>query len=406
MNQLLNAIAKQNDLIAKAEMGGDRANDFRDVRNNLLDELATLVRIEVRERDDGTVLVMSEGNELVNRGYVATIGLKYTSSDYNFVEPVITTSRTILAADANPDSFRYLFNYYDAIDTLKQNDTGKIKALMTSRGLYPANYASIDKHIPTGYTGVHPIPRTAFTSGATVEENDALFAAYRRDYFNFNDCMIPRLMRNLDTLVNSVVTMINNAVAPPTNNQTDANAPYDLNGNQSFMAVFTRKHPPYSGRYDNVTGDYIPEDLNIYHSLYTIGNIQVNPALLQAGGLTLLSLSATGDLENTQVILDLMERWKEGFITIDNKLPMNIDDMYRYMVTDMATESEGAMSQAMNFVDLAIQANNERMKLSGVSLDEELKNMMIFQHAYTASARMLQVMDDMLDRVINGLVRR
>ncbi|WP_277674602.1 flagellar basal body rod C-terminal domain-containing protein, partial [Piscibacillus halophilus] len=45
---------------------------------------------------------------------------------------------------------------------------------------------------------------------------------------------------------------------------------------------------------------------------------------------------------------------------------------------------------------------------SGVSLDEEMANMIKFQHAYNAAARSLTVVDEMLDRVINqmGIVGR
>ncbi|WP_163071051.1 flagellar basal body rod C-terminal domain-containing protein, partial [Priestia flexa] len=35
--------------------------------------------------------------------------------------------------------------------------------------------------------------------------------------------------------------------------------------------------------------------------------------------------------------------------------------------------------------------------------DEEMSNMIQFQHAYNASARMVTMIDEMLDRIINGL---
>ncbi|UZW67073.1 hypothetical protein OC195_04730 [Priestia flexa] len=44
-----------------------------------------------------------------------------------------------------------------------------------------------------------------------------------------------------------------------------------------------------------------------------------------------------------------------------------------------------------------------KQSTSSVSIDEEMSNMIQFQHAYNASARMVTMIDEMLDRIINGL---
>jgi flagellar hook-associated protein 1 len=43
------------------------------------------------------------------------------------------------------------------------------------------------------------------------------------------------------------------------------------------------------------------------------------------------------------------------------------------------------------------------MSTSAVSLDEEMTNMIQFQHAYNASARMITLQDELLDKIINGM---
>ena len=43
--------------------------------------------------------------------------------------------------------------------------------------------------------------------------------------------------------------------------------------------------------------------------------------------------------------------------------------------------------------------------MSSVSLDEEMTNMITFQQAYNANARMITVVDEMLDKIINGMGR-
>ena len=44
-----------------------------------------------------------------------------------------------------------------------------------------------------------------------------------------------------------------------------------------------------------------------------------------------------------------------------------------------------------------------RQSVSAVSLDEEMTDMIKYQQAYNASARMITVVDEMLDKIINGM---
>jgi flagellar hook-associated protein 1 FlgK len=78
-----------------------------------------------------------------------------------------------------------------------------------------------------------------------------------------------------------------------------------------------------------------------------------------------------------------------------------VDGFYRNFIDTMATRTHTAMGylatslEEMNFLD------NRRMQISGVSLEEEMSNMIRFQHAYNASARMINTLDSMMDRIIN-----
>lgn len=44
-----------------------------------------------------------------------------------------------------------------------------------------------------------------------------------------------------------------------------------------------------------------------------------------------------------------------------------------------------------------------RDSISGVNIDEELADIIKFQHGYNAAAKFISVMDDMINTVINGL---
>jgi flagellar hook-associated protein 1 FlgK len=50
-----------------------------------------------------------------------------------------------------------------------------------------------------------------------------------------------------------------------------------------------------------------------------------------------------------------------------------------------------------------LELENMRQSVMGVNLDEEMANMVQFQHAYNASARLIQTMSELLDTVINRL---
>lgn len=65
INSLTDRIARLNQRISNAELGGTTANDLRDDRGVLLDRLAKIVNIFTRERDDGQVDVLVSGEVLV-----------------------------------------------------------------------------------------------------------------------------------------------------------------------------------------------------------------------------------------------------------------------------------------------------------------------------------------------------
>lgn len=52
---------------------------------------------------------------------------------------------------------------------------------------------------------------------------------------------------------------------------------------------------------------------------------------------------------------------------------------------------------------LVNSANERRMSTSAVSIDEEMTNMIQFQHAYNAAARIMTMQDEVLDKIINGM---
>ena len=56
-------------------------------------------------------------------------------------------------------------------------------------------------------------------------------------------------------------------------------------------------------------------------------------------------------------------------------------------------------------VELASPDPAAREAASGVNLDEEMANMVAYQHAYNAAARFLTAIDEALDTLVNGTGR-
>ncbi|MGG3625669.1 flagellar hook-associated protein FlgK [Bacillus gobiensis] len=80
-----------------------------------------------------------------------------------------------------------------------------------------------------------------------------------------------------------------------------------------------------------------------------------------------------------------------------------IADYYEGVIGEMGVKAREANRLASNSTLLASSADQRRQSVSAVSLDEEMTNMIQFQHAYNASARMITLQDEILDKIINGM---
>ena len=79
----------------------------------------------------------------------------------------------------------------------------------------------------------------------------------------------------------------------------------------------------------------------------------------------------------------------------------SIDTAYASLVTTIGSDSQQAQRNSSNTGVLVDTLQNRRDSVSGVSLDEEMTNLVRFQRGYQAAARALTAMDDMIDQLIN-----
>lgn len=76
-------------------------------------------------------------------------------------------------------------------------------------------------------------------------------------------------------------------------------------------------------------------------------------------------------------------------------------DVYNGMVSDVGVKTAANKKSLVFQKDVLSQLENVRESLVGVNLDEETSNLLRFQHAYAASAKVMQVADETMQTVLN-----
>jgi len=79
------------------------------------------------------------------------------------------------------------------------------------------------------------------------------------------------------------------------------------------------------------------------------------------------------------------------------------DEFFTSVIGKLGSDSRDAKTHMEKSLLVMKHLENNRKSISGVSEDEELAAMVMFQHGYNASARLIRTLDSMLDTVINRL---
>lgn len=182
---------------------------------------------------------------------------------------------------------------------------------------------------------------------------------------------IPAQMQWMNDLADAIVTGVNN----------QHTAGFDLAGNPG-IAVF---EPGSTAA--NMTLLLVPP---------AAANILTDPSLVAASG------SAGAQPGNADNFLAMLAQRGAGQPLL---LGATWEGFYQGSIAGLGTVAQAAQRDLANRDMLVELADNRRSQVSGVSLDEEMSNMLRFQHAYNASARVLTTMDEALDTLINRMGR-
>lgn len=112
--------------------------------------------------------------------------------------------------------------------------------------------------------------------------------------------------------------------------------------------------------------------------------------------------NAVGELGNNENVLKLSKLFSEAQTNLEGG---TFQTFYKSLTGDLGVKGQESIRMEYNSMTLQLQVDNSRASFHSVSLDEEMTNMITFQQAYNANARMITVIDETLDKIINGMGR-
>lgn len=372
VNDYADRIYELNKQIVRIECADvEHANDLRDERNYILDELGKLGNISYSEDQDGGVEVKFEGHILVNRVQTFEIAID-TNSDTGFHTPYwkldarkIGVENGVMKYDTSNCK---LYDMSQIISTERDTDVGGLKAVLLARGDHRANY-------------------TDLSDPKTYDEE-------------ISSSILMNVQAEFDNLIHNIVTQMNSVLEEAA---IKDGGNYLRNEDGTILQLF---HRISSDEYDS-NGDLIREDLSVgsENTLFTIANLMVNPDLVKEP--TRLGFTETNKKEDFAVATALQEVFERKDYTLNPNVTTksNLVDYYSNMVNQVANAGMVFRSVYENEKTTACTTDNARQQVVGVADEEELSNMIRFQNAYNAASRYINVIDEMIEHILNTLGR-
>ena len=394
INKYGNQILTLNDQIRAIESGGiEHANDLRDARNQILDELSQLTNMSFSEDRYGSVSVQIEGVDFVKDGTCYEIAMK-TDEATGFVTPFWPMNASYTTLDDGTRVYNIdgaeVFDLSIEISSDLGTDIGGLKAMLLARGDHRANYTDLAEG----------------------------------KYDSVSQSVVMNIQAEFDQMIHNVVTKINDILADAAGVQTGdlklpdgelknvRYCPVDSDGYMRMddgtpIQLFTKVT---TDGYRKVTGadgkDYWvmnEEKADSPESLYTLGNLQVNPTLMQEP--SKLGFRLADGSEDKATANALKAAFTEEAYTLNPNVQKKTTfvDYYTDLVSQVANSGYVFRSIYENQVSTVEATQSAREQVIGVSTDEELSNMIKFQNAYNASSRYINVISEMLEHIISTL---
>lgn len=348
VNSILKQIAEINAQIIAIEPNGYMPNDLYDARDKLVDELNEYLPVSItREKSGGNALEIAEGS------YTVT---------YNGIELVKGKEYLQLSAMGVPDDGNGTEGQISSNEPFKYFT--HFKVIDSEGNEFDINYSDLQPQ-----------------KGKLVSLIDSY--GYSKDGGTTIEGYYPNMLSELDRLAKAFAT--------------------------TFNAVHQKGFPLDDTTISTL--EVFKFDANGKMSI--ADEIIKNPSLLAAS-------SAEGEPGNGKWAIELANLQSKSIgdtltITVGDKSETinptpslngaTFQTFYKSLIGKLGVDGQEAERLRYNSETIRLTVENNRAAMSSVSLDEEMTDMIRFQQAYNANARMITVIDETLDKIINGMGR-
>ncbi len=410
VNSITEQIARLNQNIMYAETNGAMANDLRDQRDLLVDQLSEITNVNVYEESNGMYTVVSNGMTLVNRDGRLTLEMSepINNEEYGLTDYTIRIKEAggigyvpqsgVLKAlqDTIVQDKGYIDNLAEMSATLLTtfNDIHKLGAgidpdATTWNNFFGKNNFKGEKTggtfngaLYTWNINTQTGERWLERVGATVQRDK--IPPLPADPVEWKVTVTPataetKKMKSMQII--NELKVADELTAPGGQNLIGARQIQDDNGNKVM--------PTTGGIYQykianiNGTGDgTMAVELSKLFNIDQASTINLAETLYGIGGL----LPPPTDVTRTERAVSTI----------------SINQYYNGIMSKLGSNAETVNKKLKQQDDLITQITQWRQSTSGVNWNEELSNMLKFQTGYGACSRVLTSMDEMLDKLINS----
>ncbi len=415
LNEITARIAELNVEILKDEAGGSsncEANDLRDERESLMNELSYMIDINVVVDSDGSYNIYNNNFALVYRDQSYEVGLEKTIVDENvFYTPVLADGKKELDLNGGKLGAQLelrdetIVSYSQELDELASSLIWEINR-QYSQGTGLEGYAEITSDIEV----VNP--------SATLDELNYGFTPVEGTY-EIEDGSFELIVYDTETgeekaltidvtltgsaddtiLYDSANPTADNSLVNMMQDKLDsyASGAFSVSLNENNQLEITSNTEMYQlGFGEDTTGVVAALGLNTMFSGHDASDISVSDAL--EGNTALLATSKSIDDVTTNNLTEIIALADEPVMSNGSE---TFASFFLNTVVRVGNESALAQSDSEYQSDILAMVENECESVSGVSIDEEMTNLIACQTAYNAASKFISTINECYERLID-----
>ncbi|MBQ7515024.1 MAG: flagellar hook-associated protein FlgK [Schwartzia sp.] len=402
VNELTDQLVQLNKSIMSRESTGGMANDLRDARDRVVDELSGFLSVTVSESAaDSMYTLVSNGVSLVNGITKLDLTLGPKDSDGN-VKGVPNPDYGVTDYNIELDGTGVVFDPLTGVLRAEQDAIAEDKSyidqladmaafLLTDFNAQHKAGAGMDVLVPNKDSGAFP------ATGLNFFGEDGVAYLWNETSRSVQlATQTVTMTPSGDTFQADIVT------------GTAGSGGSDLKGINIINALMVTTTLSATDGERKIAARSIEYDTTdtVRDMFQTAGG--TSNYTIKLDGTNIL-VGGTADGSNAVLLGAKINMGENGRTTAQTSIgSSSMTNYYRNAMTQLGVDSESMQAKVAAQEDVVEQVAIWRSETAGVNWDEELTNMIMFQTGYSACSRCLTAMDEMLDRLINstGMVGR